>query len=84
MARLGETPLLGMPSCGMFSEATLFDLVLPRLLAGEPVGAAELAAFGHGGLLGREMAFRFPPYRAGRERGSVAGDGEGESGGQDG
>ncbi len=72
MARLGEALVLGMPSCGMFSEATLFDLVLPRLLAGEAVGAAELAAFGHGGLLGREMAFRFPPYRAGRERGSVS------------
>jgi hypothetical protein len=71
MADLGGTPLVGMPSCGMFSQATLFDLILPRLLAGERVGAAELAAFGHGGLLGRPMAFRFPPYRAGHERGAL-------------
>jgi molybdopterin biosynthesis enzyme len=71
LASLGPTPVLGMPSCGMFSQATLFDLVLPRLLAGEPVGAAELAAFGHGGLLGRDMAFRFPPYRAGQDRGAL-------------
>jgi len=55
----------------MFSQATLFDLILPRLLAGVPVGAAELAAFGHGGLLGRDMAFRFPPYRAGLDRGAL-------------
>ena len=65
VARVGEVPVLGMPACGMFSQATLFDLLLPRLLAGRPVGPDELAAFGHGGLLGREMAFRFPPYRAG-------------------
>lgn len=71
LAFVGETPVLGMPSCGMFSQATSFDLVLPRLLAGEPVGALELAGYGHGGLLGREMAFRFPPYRAGQERGAL-------------
>jgi hypothetical protein len=71
VARVGEVPVLGMPGCGMFSQATLFDLLLPRLLAGETVGRAELAAYGHGGLLGREMAFRFPPYRAGRDRGTL-------------
>ena len=71
LARLDATTILGMPSCGMFSQATLFDLLLPRLLAGEALGAAELAAYGHGGLLGREMAFRFPPYRAGQERGAI-------------
>jgi hypothetical protein len=71
VARVGEVPLIGMPGCGMFSQATLFDLLLPRLLAGESVGPDELAAFGHGGLLGREMAFRFPPYRVGRDRGTL-------------
>ena len=71
MASLGEVAILGMPSCGMFSQATLFDLILPRLLAGQPVGPGELAAFGHGGLLGRDMAFRFPPYRAGQDRGAL-------------
>jgi hypothetical protein len=71
MARLDRVTILGMPSCGMFSQATLFDLILPRLIAGRVVGPAELAAFGHGGLLGRDMAFRFPPYRAGQERGAL-------------
>ncbi len=71
LAFLGQTPVLGMPSCGMFSQATVFDLLLPRLLAGESVGSVELAAYGHGGLLGREMAFRFPPYRAGQDRGAL-------------
>ncbi len=71
LATLGATPILGMPSCGMFSQATMLDLVLPRLLAGQPLGSAELAAFGHGGLLNRDMAFRFPPYRAGQDRGAL-------------
>ncbi|HWP35063.1 MAG TPA: molybdopterin-binding protein [Thermodesulfobacteriota bacterium] len=71
LARLAGLPLLGVPSCGMFSQATMLDVVLPRLLAGEAVGARELAALGHGGLLTRESAFRFPRYRASRERGSV-------------
>lgn len=71
---LGEVrgrPVLGMPACGMFSQATTFDLVLPRILAGERVGAAEIAALGHGGLLSRESAYRFPPYRASAARGEL-------------
>ena len=71
LAEIMSTPVLGMPSCGMFSQATMFDLVLPRLLVGDRVGPSELAAFGHGGLLSRELAFRFPPYRAGQDRGAL-------------
>lgn len=72
IAWLGRVPILGMPSCGMFSQATSFDLVLPRLLAGETVGPATLAGLGHGGLLTRDYAFRFPRYRAGAARGELA------------
>ncbi|MEX2146839.1 MAG: hypothetical protein WED01_07485 [Candidatus Rokuibacteriota bacterium] len=71
LARWHEDAVLGMPTCGMFSQATTFDLVLPRILAGEAVGNRELAALGHGGLLSREMAYRFPPYRANVARGEL-------------
>ena len=71
LARWQELPVLGMPTCGMFSQATTFDLVLPRLLAGARVGNREIAALGHGGLLSREMAYRFPPYRADVARGEL-------------
>ena len=71
LARVGEVPVVGMPSCGLFSRATVFDLVLPRLLAGLPVDPAWLATLGHGGLLTRDVAARFPPYRARQERGAV-------------
>ncbi|HEY7876714.1 MAG TPA: hypothetical protein VIC55_00735 [Gemmatimonadaceae bacterium] len=72
LACLRDVPILGMPSCGLFSQATSFDLVLPRILAGEPVGRESLGALGHGGLLSRDYAFRFPRYRAGAARGELA------------
>jgi molybdopterin biosynthesis enzyme len=71
LARLGEVAVVGMPTCGLFSQASVFDLVLPRLLTGERVEARELASLGHGGFLTKDMAFRFPPYRQARERGAV-------------
>lgn len=71
LARVGDVPVIGMPSCGLFSRATVFDLVLPRLLAGLSVDSLWLASLGHGGLLTRDVAARFPPYRARQERGAV-------------
>jgi hypothetical protein len=71
IARLEGIPVLGMPSCGLFSQATVFDLVLPRVLAGERVGREELGALGHGGLITRDVTFRFPRYREARGRGEV-------------
>ena len=71
LALIHDTPVIGMPSCGLFSRATVFDLVLPRLLAGLPVDSEWLAGLGHGGLLTRDVAARFPPYRPRQERGAV-------------
>lgn len=71
LARVRDVPLIGMPSCGLFSRATVFDLVLPRVLAGIGVDSEWLAGLGHGGLLTRDVAARFPPYRARHERGAV-------------
>jgi len=50
VAYLGEVPLLGVPACGLYHRTTVLDLVLPRILAGEKIGRAELAFLGHGGL----------------------------------
>jgi hypothetical protein len=71
LAHLDEVPILGMPSCGLFAQATVFDLVLPRVLTGEWISRDDLVGLGHGGLLTREMSFRFPRYRATKERGAV-------------
>lgn len=71
LARWSGKSILGMPTCGMFSQATTFDLVLPWIFAGESLGNAEIAALGHGGLLSRDMAYRFPQYHAGAARGEL-------------
>jgi hypothetical protein len=64
-------PIIGMPSCGLFSKATVFDLLLPRLLAGEHLTRPQLAALGDGGLLSRDALWRFPPYRPLKNRGEL-------------
>ena len=62
LGRAGRTCVLGLPTCGAYSKATAVDLVLPWLLAGEPPSRRTVARLGHGGVLTREMRFRFPPY----------------------
>jgi hypothetical protein len=57
-----DTMLFGLASCGMFSKTTLGDLFMAKFFAGERPTYKDVAKMGHGGLLGREMAFRFPPY----------------------
>ncbi len=46
-----EIPVVGLPGCVMYAGKTIFDLILPRLLADDPVTAEELARMGEGGLL---------------------------------
>ena len=46
----GNVPIMGLPGCVMYSRRTVFDLVLPRVMANDPVTAEELAALGEGGL----------------------------------
>jgi len=53
-------PILGIPACGMYAKTTIFDLVLPRILAGERIGRKELAALGHGGLCLKCDVCRYP------------------------
>lgn len=60
VAYIGETPVLGLPGCVMFSKSTVFDLVLPRIMAGEVIGESDIAALGHGGLCMECPECRFP------------------------
>jgi molybdopterin biosynthesis enzyme len=62
LARLRHTTVLGLPTCGAYSMATAVDLLLPRLLSGEPATARTVARLGHGGILTRDQRSRFPRY----------------------
>lgn len=43
-------PIVGLPGCVMYARRTIFDLVLPRILADDIISGEELAALGEGGL----------------------------------
>lgn len=43
-------PVVGLPGCVMYAKRTIFDLVLPRLLADDEVTSEDLAKLGRGGL----------------------------------
>lgn len=53
-------PVLGIPACGMYASITVFDIILPRVLAGEKIGRKELAELGHGGLCLKCETCRYP------------------------
>jgi hypothetical protein len=71
IAYLGEVPILGAPSCGIFARATSLDVVLPRLMTGERLRAAEIAGLSAGGIVAPETSYRLAPYRAGVPRGQM-------------
>lgn len=50
MAYLNQTPVLGLSGCVLHDPVTAFDLLLPRLLAGERVSRSDIIAMGQGGL----------------------------------
>jgi molybdenum cofactor synthesis domain-containing protein len=47
---LGDVPILGLPGCVMHDPYTSFDVLLPRILAGDRVTREEIAGMGYGGL----------------------------------
>lgn len=43
-------PVMGLPGCVMYARRTIFDLVLPRITAGEHLKAEDFYLMGEGGL----------------------------------
>ncbi len=59
-ADLDGVPILGLPGCVMYYRASIFDLVVPRLLAGEKVTREDIVAMGHGGFCATCDTCRYP------------------------
>jgi len=47
---IGEVPVMGLPGCVMYHRTSIFDLVLPRVLAGEKLTRKDFIRLSHGGL----------------------------------
>jgi len=67
VGRIGDTPVVGLPACGMFHRITVFDLLLPRLLTGESISREDLAAMGHGGLCRQCPTCQYPVCSFGKQ-----------------
>ena len=62
----GETPIMGLPGCVMYKRASVFDLVLPRILAGQRLTRRDFIRLGHGGYCEQCADCHFPNCSFGR------------------
>jgi molybdenum cofactor synthesis domain-containing protein len=46
----GDIVIMGLPGCVMYAKRTIFDLALPRIMAGETLEAEDISVLGEGGL----------------------------------
>lgn len=53
-------PIMGLPGCVMYAKTTVFDIILPKILAGVRITKKDIAVLGNGGLcIGCEIC-RYP------------------------
>jgi molybdenum cofactor synthesis domain-containing protein len=50
LAYLESVPIIGLPGCVMYYRTSIFDLIIPRILAGETIARQEFVELGHGGF----------------------------------
>ena len=60
LANIGDVPVLGLPGCVMYHKTTIFDLVFPRILAGETITRRDIVRLAHGGLCSECQPCRYP------------------------
>jgi len=59
-ARLGDVPIVGLPGCVMYYKASIFDLIVPRIIAGKEVTREDIIGLGHGGYCEGCPECRYP------------------------
>ncbi|MFC5446866.1 molybdopterin-binding protein [Paenibacillus aestuarii] len=50
IAYLGDVPVMGLPGCVMHDPYTSFDVLLPRICAGEEITRSDITEMGYGGF----------------------------------
>ncbi len=60
LAYLGSIPIVGLPGCVMYHKASIFDLIMPRILAGERLERKDIVGLGHGGFCENCESCRYP------------------------
>lgn len=52
--------LIGLPACGMFVKVTVFDILLPRIIANDKITKRDISELSHGGLCMRCETCNYP------------------------
>ena len=60
LAYLGDIPIMGLPGAVMHYKATVFDLIFPRVQAGERLTREDIVRYAHGGLCLNCDVCRYP------------------------
>ena len=60
VGKIGQTTIIGVPACALFHKTTSFDLLLPRILAGQDITRMALAKMAIGGFCLDCKACTFP------------------------
>lgn len=60
LAYINKIPVVGLPGCVMYSKRTIFDLIVPRLVAGERISKKDITVLGHGGMCNNCDVCTFP------------------------
>lgn len=60
LAYKDDCPIVGLPGCVMYYRASIFDLVVPRILTGERITRSDIIKMGHGGFCAGCDTCRFP------------------------
>lgn len=66
VSRLENIPVISLPACVFYYKQTVFDLIFPRVLAGETISEDDIAAMGHGGLCMNCEVCHYPVCSFGR------------------
>lgn len=66
LAYIGDIPVIGLPGCVMYYRASIFDLVVPRILAGDKITKMDIVQMGHGGLCSSCKTCRYPTCNFGK------------------
>jgi hypothetical protein len=66
LAFINDIPVIGLPGCVMYHRSSIFDLIVPRILAGEKVTKSDIVQMGHGGFCSSCKNCRYPSCSFGK------------------
>jgi len=64
---LGDIALVGLPGCVMYHNASIFELTVPMIVAGEEVTKEYISSLGHGGFCSNCKECRYPVCGFGKQ-----------------